>query len=576
MPSLSSPNSQDPPQKLLVRTARVSKGGDMNTVRVPGDPYADRSKLWLLDDKAPHVTSGNQMKYTIDGPDTFHEMIRAIRTANAPGHFIFLTGWWLDVEFELSRYLVDRGPADDPDAKLNLRSLLSAADKKGVTIRAMVWDQTFGRQNDSDVEFIRSLTHGDAILDERGNEGYETELNKDRSFATSDQIFLFTGAIMGLVPRFYGSQHQKILCVHGEEGLICFCGGVDFNPDRILAQGGGSPLHDMHCRILGPAALDLVNTFLLRWNDHHKGIESNLRHGELNKLVPKDAKAPQNSPHFVRIGRTFGKDPQYGFAMAGERTAADTILNAVSQAKHFIYTEDQYFVGTDDLLAALQQAFKNGIQHLTAVITHWRVSDLPQVVQRRRAFIQKLKAAAGSPDKVRFFALNPLTGPVENVYGFAIPPDSPLAVGSVRATDTRFRDFDRGSLPHTYVHSKLWIVDDEFLSIGSVNCNNRSFTHDTEVLAAQHDASSDEVLTYRLARRARIQLWQEHLGMQGAEGEAQLAYGVASGVHWLSGNRPTDALVREYNEDELSDGRGNRFKPVTETDSGWQTFIDPS
>ena len=56
-----------------------------------------------------------------------------------------------------------------------------------------------------------------------------------------------------------------------------------------------------------------------------------------------------------------------------------------------------------------------------------------------------------------------------------------------------------------YVHAKIGIVDDAWLTLGSANLNDHSLFNDTEVNVATCDAP--------LARAARIRLWSEHLEM---------------------------------------------------------------
>ena len=49
--------------------------------------------------------------------------------------------------------------------------------------------------------------------------------------------------------------------------------------------------------------------------------------------------------------------------------------------------------------------------------------------------------------------------------------------------------------PHSYVHAKVWIFDDQFAVIASVNTNRRSWTHDSEVAAGISDEGQpDEYL----------------------------------------------------------------------------------
>jgi phosphatidylserine/phosphatidylglycerophosphate/cardiolipin synthase-like enzyme len=60
-----------------------------------------------------------------------------------------------------------------------------------------------------------------------------------------------------------------------------------------------------------------------------------------------------------------------------------------------------------------------------------------------------------------------------------------------------------------YVHAKIGIVDDEWLTVGSANLNEHSLFNDTEMnVVAQEPA---------LARAVRLRLWAEHLGCDEAE-----------------------------------------------------------
>ena len=67
-----------------------------------------------------------------------------------------------------------------------------------------------------------------------------------------------------------------------------------------------------------------------------------------------------------------------------------------------------------------------------------------------------------------------------------------------------------------YVHSKLWIIDDIYVKIGSANCGRRSLTLDTEADIHVIDGSLQN--GYRkFARTFRKKLWAEHLGIQNSE-----------------------------------------------------------
>ena len=54
-----------------------------------------------------------------------------------------------------------------------------------------------------------------------------------------------------------------------------------------------------------------------------------------------------------------------------------------------------------------------------------------------------------------------------------------------------------------YVHAKIGIVDDRWLTIGSANLNEHSLFNDTELNVLTCDPE--------LARGTRLRLWSEHL-----------------------------------------------------------------
>jgi phosphatidylserine/phosphatidylglycerophosphate/cardiolipin synthase-like enzyme len=59
------------------------------------------------------------------------------------------------------------------------------------------------------------------------------------------------------------------------------------------------------------------------------------------------------------------------------------------------------------------------------------------------------------------------------------------------------------TIERVYVHAKVGIVDDRWLTIGSANLNAHSFFNDTEVNVVACDPE--------LARATRLRLWSEHL-----------------------------------------------------------------
>jgi phosphatidylserine/phosphatidylglycerophosphate/cardiolipin synthase-like enzyme len=66
-----------------------------------------------------------------------------------------------------------------------------------------------------------------------------------------------------------------------------------------------------------------------------------------------------------------------------------------------------------------------------------------------------------------------------------------------------------------YVHAKVCIVDDTWMTVGSDNLNRRSWTHDSEICCAVMDRAGE------LPRETRVRLAREHLDLA-ANGDDKL------------------------------------------------------
>jgi len=113
-----------------------------------------------------------------------------------------------------------------------------------------------------------------------------------------------------------------------------------------------------------------------------------------------------------------------------------------------------------------------------------------------------------------------------------------------------------------YVHAKVCIVDDQWLTCGSDNLNRRSWTNDSELTCA---VDSED-----LARSLRSELWSEHLGVDDPEldpvaGFKQWKENAAALDEWHAGgcHRPRPAgRVRRH-----------RPEPVTGLQSVWAGWL---
>ncbi len=484
---------EQPPTALVQRQAKIQIGVT-NTLRFPGDLQRDDPGPWF--GGSTHApTEKNDIRFLVDGQTAFATMFQAINATHGADDYVLMLNWFADP------FLTALGFG-------TLGQLLAEKLQTGVRVRGLFW-RVFANyapwplhssQNEDMVNFlnrgwverdgerIQYLPDGTPKHSQRNGAAiYDARLNRISQRGEAQFISV-------------GSHHQKVLCVKAGGSLTTFVGGVDFNPDRVQAEGGssGSPLHDVHCRVVGPASANLVRTFVDRWTDHPDGAQLDTETGDrvASLVTAEDKDTSQQTGtgrHTLQMGRTFGAGPllhgeggqgrsevHYAFAPSGEQTARALISNAIRNAKKFIYLEDQYFVNLE-AAQLLANALSNGLAHLTIVVPHHILSDLPLTVRHRRACIEILRQADPSHQRVRIFH--------RSMNGKA-----------PQKTDW-----------HTYVHSKMTIIDDEFAVVGTVNYNRRSWQYDSEINFGIYDPSRDRILTNRFAHWLRMRMWAEHL-----------------------------------------------------------------
>lgn len=250
-----------------------------------------------------------------------------------------------------------------------------------------------------------------------------------------------------------GSHHQKFVVL---DDSLAFIGGIDLtarrwdepshiidNPHRVSPDGTPyDPVHDLQAAVDGAAARDIGDLARRRWA--HATDE---RHepGDLHHDLWPSSVAPALSGCQVALSLT---EPGRG-SRRSKRQAMRLTIDALSSARRHIYMETQYlaFFGIADCLTRLLSQ-PNG-PDVVIVLTRASHGYFEKVVMggNRDRLIRRLKRA----DRY---------GRLKVMY-----PVVPKAQGGEQ---------------DVLIHSKLLIIDDRFLRIGSSNLNNRSEGVDTE------------------------------------------------------------------------------------------------
>ncbi|MBW2561715.1 MAG: hypothetical protein JRE40_12785, partial [Deltaproteobacteria bacterium] len=245
------------------------------------------------------------------------------------------------------------------------------------------------------------------------------------------------------------------------------------------------PWHDVHTRIRGPAAGDIETNFRERWNNHPDHTTNG------RTVVPAHQIPSQitDASHLVQTLRTFPLRFRYPFARNGELGIFNGYRHAISNAREYIYIEDQYLV-FDEIRAEIELVLSSRSLEGKVIIVIPRVLEEPLTIPdafyyHRFDFINRLIEEYDS--KIEVYHLNnPTAG--QNIF----------------------------------VHAKLMIIDDIWAIIGSANINRRSMTHDSEIDIAVIDGGIENGRR-KFARNLRKSLWEEHLGVDASEVDDPIA-----------------------------------------------------
>ena len=280
-----------------------------------------------------------------------------------------------------------------------------------------------------------------------------------------------------------GSHHQKIVVVDDQ---LAFCGGIDLTghrwdtsdhrleePARKTIMGRAyDPYHEVQAMVSGPAATSLGVLSRDRWRSI--GYDQLPPVGTASAdLWPSDI-APDLSGVDVAISRTMPPSD----LLPAIRECEALFHDSIARAKRLIYIENQYF--TDDTLAGA----------LAARLTERDGPEIVIVVPKEcHGWLERQSMGAFRDVAFRRLTDADTSGRLRLVY-----PSASRAHG----------------VP-TFVHSKVMIVDEELVRIGSANFARRSMGMDTECDLAV-EAGGDARVRAGI-RRIRDRLVAEHLGL---------------------------------------------------------------
>ncbi|MGN6317472.1 phospholipase D-like domain-containing protein [Trinickia sp.] len=268
------------------------------------------------------------------------------------------------------------------------------------------------------------------------------------------------------------------------------------------------PYQDYACRVVGPALKRLHENFERGWNAFAPRTQKT---EELTQLPPNIPTLPRNPAHSVQIVRT---QPQ-----EREKSIKELYFQATSFARNYIYIENQYFFYPEfarhlkkerakfcDAWARLPDKPISEVPklHLFIVIPHPEDDGL---VPRTFDALTEL----GASDTMREQAAYIDAGKHHQDYAHAhkgtkgnMVIDRPsleelqgslgLKVSVARLRTSGLDANHKMAYREIYIHSKLMLIDDVFVTLGSANVNQRSMAVDSEInIAATGQAAVSEL-----------------------------------------------------------------------------------
>jgi phosphatidylserine/phosphatidylglycerophosphate/cardiolipin synthase-like enzyme len=378
---------------------------------------------------------------------------------------IELAGWQFDSQVELVR----GDDAERCEYPTRLLPLLVALcrERPALTVRILAWDYSpvFMLER----EWLQGLI-------------FEATTPSNLRFCFDDRHVL--GA----------SVHHKLVIV---DGHVAFLGGMDLasgrwddrqhrveNPSRVERGEAQKPYHDTMLQIRGEIVRTLRELFDQRWCQVAKESQA-------EDSVRSEASLEGVLERGLPIASTRAAISRTLYGADGAGPVAEILAlyeRAIREARELLYFETQYFTSRA-LRDALMRRFEDPHQSPLQVVLM-----MPKGADSQKEFL----ALGAAQEQV----LAELSESAKR-HGMQFRVYSSLADGNQgNAEDEVF----------TFIHSKLLIVDDRLICVGSANLTNRSLQLDNELCVSFEEHQPGGALSSSI-RAIRSSLLTEHTGV---------------------------------------------------------------
>ncbi|RHN39261.1 putative phospholipase D [Medicago truncatula] len=536
------------PAKLEQSLAKVLSNNEFQGLKDAKFPLRSNCQVKLYHDAHHSPTFQPPFDPCGTPKNLWEDVYKAIEGAK---HIVYIAAWSLNPKMVLVR---------DPHTEIQhargmiLGELLKKKADEGVAVRVMIWDDETSLpfiKNTHDEDAVTYFNHTKVICKNcpRLHHKFPTLYSHHQKTITVDtkvpksvsdrQIMSFVGGLDLCDGRYDTEQHSLFQTLIKESH--CY----DFYQPNIqeanLNKGGPRvPWHDAHACVIGEAAWDVLTNFEQRWT---KQCDPSLLvpTSTLVNLIPQTNSNTSIETNWkVQVYRSIDHTSVDDFCgnFNVESTIHEAYVEAIRHAERFIYIENQYFIGGCQWwgkdkqcgctnLIPIEIALKvvskikakerfavyivipmwpEGVPESESVqdILHWTRETVAMMYRLIGEAIKESGEIGHPKDYLNFFCLANREHKGKGEY---LPLDSPYP-------ETQYWNAQKNRRFMVYVHSKLMIVDDMYILIGSANMNQRSMDgkKDTEIAIGCFQSQDElekqtnlgDVHAYRMA------LWYEH------------------------------------------------------------------
>jgi phosphatidylserine/phosphatidylglycerophosphate/cardiolipin synthase-like enzyme len=443
----------------------------------------------------------------VDGDSYFAAIGNAINQCTGAGSKIHITSWFFNAGLEL------------PGTGGSLATVLAqkAADYQ-VDVRIIIAAPRFSVGTEGRMAGIEDTEHLFSLL---GELAFANVIQKNvRAVRTlrgtdpggglplADRVLIDWGGC-------WDSRHEKSTTIYnattGE--LQAFVGGMDFSPDRMSPEihTASKYWHDVGVELRGGAAAAVLDNFRTRWAEVVSLPEKRyMLDGIGAKFNPVVVSTPPSQPTTPPTPPTAA--PPGGYLNSSVRIVRS--YDSIRAYNPWIRTPHMPWAtlpagGVQEIFAVLQKAIRAATRYVYVEDQTLNPGPGADIYVTHRMLMPYILDACRRNVKV-IFVTDGFSGADSPVPARLTMAPAILEGVLNHLSLFESQNFSLQYVLNTKVHSKVVLVDDEFVSIGSANFWDRSMTGKESELAAAivHEGGASS-----LVADLRVRLWRNHLGV---------------------------------------------------------------